>query len=425
MEIIPFVYFTCLTFFLWRKHRTIDVCVYISGLYAFTTFLAMLIVDLEMLNANGILFDDSDVQIRTLPTVVFCLLVTVSIVPFMLIYRNEIKTITKLRPFLVDGLSWFLIVVSLINLYLIGDSTMDILGGDLEAVRQAHYDGLATPAEIKAESMPIIFKYIYQFNISTLLCLPLFFYYLCCEKRSRVFLGLLFFASLSVPLAGIQAADRTEFILFAMMLLFCLFLFYGIMGETLKKRVKIASIPFVALGLLYVVSVSQARFSDESGQKNTSAGESVFQYAGQGFVNFCFFWENANPDFITAEREFPLVAHYLYKIDSTPDRRSERSGQHGFFISVFPTFLGELFLDLSGIGMCIWVVYYMLTGLLLIKYSHRTEFDISEILLIFLMAVVPIFGVFYYRYFHFYYSLMIMTALIIYFLSINKKAKEG
>ena len=44
MVLLPFIYFTLLTLYWWKKHKGIDVCVYMSGLYAVSTFCALLIV---------------------------------------------------------------------------------------------------------------------------------------------------------------------------------------------------------------------------------------------------------------------------------------------------------------------------------------------------------------------------------------------
>lgn len=417
MEYLPFLYFTILTAVLWFYHRKIDVCIYISGLYAFTSFCAAMIAhDPMVLGESGILFDSSDIELNFVPTFAYCLLLTLSLMPFTMIYKRSLKKITVASPFALYVISWILIGVSVLNFYLVADSTLDILSGNLEAVREAHYSGIESPAQLKAAHLPSVLGYFYYLNISTLLSLPIFFYYLSCENRPWWFKSLLFFSSLSVPLAGIQAADRTEIILFAMMLCYCLVFYWGIMSKKLRRKVKIFIVPFMALGLLYIGSITYARFD----KKSAGTSGSVLAYTGQGYVNFCFFWENAKPDYPTLERLFPATYHFALHIDSNAERRSERSGQQGFYISVFPTYLGELLLDLTKPGMMLWVVFYFLAGMLIIKQREREAFDISEVLVIYLMAVVMIFGVFYYRYFTYHYSFMLTIAAIFYLISRSK-----
>ena len=56
MFVIPFLWFTLLTVLLWRKHQGADISVYMSALYAFTSFLAIVIVAGDMMGEGGILF---------------------------------------------------------------------------------------------------------------------------------------------------------------------------------------------------------------------------------------------------------------------------------------------------------------------------------------------------------------------------------
>lgn len=410
MIAFPFLYFSLLTFYLWKRHQGFDVCVYIAGLYAFTSFLSIIIVVGDMLNAGGILFDDSDLELSLVPTLLYCLVITLGILPFSMLYKKDLKVISTPNPLIIYGLSWFLIGISFINLYLIADSTLDILSGDLATIRTEHYQGMESPAQIKAESMPPIIGYLYYFNTSTLLAIPLFFYYLCFEKRAWWFISLLFFASLSVPLLGIQVVDRTEIMFYAMMFLSCLFLFHKFLSSKIKRIMWFVSIPMAFIMLVYIVAVSQARFEDREGGAETGA----IQYAGQNYLNFCFFWEKAKRDQIATEREFPLINHYLFHIDNNDIRRRERSGKQGFFISVFPSYAGDIMLDLSPMGLIIWVLAFFFLAVYLFRTAHREELSVGDYLAYFSLSVIPIFGVFYYRYMVFSYTLMLLLVAFVY-----------
>lgn len=415
MPFIPFIFFTALTVYWWHRHKTFDVCVYMSSLYAFISFCCLFLVYGDMLGDGGILFDEKDIELNFIPTALFCLLIALSMLPFSLLYSQDLKRITVSMSWVLDIVSWGLIAVSLLNLYLVADSTLDILQGDLDAVRQAHYEGVQTPAQLKAESMPSILKYLYYLNMSTILSLPLFFYYLCFEKeKAWWFKVMLFFSSLSFPIAGIQAADRTEFTFYAMMMLYCLIFYRKFFTKTHKRILAGIGIPFLALILIYVVSVSVARFED---RKDGGAATSALQYAGQGYLNFCFFWEKAKFDEIATEREFPLINHTFFKIDSNADRRGERAGKQGFHISVFATFIGDVLLDLSPIGVVIWTIFFFLVCMLVMRKPHREELTVGEVISIYVLAGIPIFGVFYYKYYFFQYTLMFLLCAFMYFIS--------
>ena len=413
MFIIPFVWFSTLSFLLWRKHGGFDISVYISLLYTFTSFLAMLLVAFDMLGDGGILYFSSDKGLDLVPTLLFCITISLSILPFHLVYTRDIRNISCVSPFMFDAMSLFLILESMLNLYLVADSTLDILSGDLAAIRDSVYAGDATPAMLKAESLGFIFRVFYYFNMATLLCLPILFYNICFRHKPWWWNFLLFFASLSAPIAGIQSVDRTEMIYYALMMVFCILFFWPQMSRRLRRKFLLFLLPFIALGAVYVTVVSQARFEKQDG----GAAVRNMQYTGQGYLNFCYFWNYANYDELTVERIFPYYSNSVLKKSSSLTRREERSGQQGFFISVFPTFVGDIMLDISPIGMVLWVTCFAFIGLLLIRQSHRTQYDISEVLLIFTMACIPVFGIFYYRYFSLVYTYYIVLALLYYGIS--------
>jgi len=415
MIFVPFIYFTLLTIYWWKTHQGLDLCVYMAGLYALTSLFGIIVVEGNMIGRTmddgGILFDNFNLQLSIVPTLLYCAVITIGLFPFSLIYRKELKTISTPNPLITYVVSWFLIGVSVINLYLVADSTAEILSGDLASVRYDHYSGLESPAEIKAMSMPFIFRFLYYFNISTLLALPLFFYYVCFEKeRAWWFKLLLFFASLSVPIAGIQTVDRTEIMFYSMMFISCIILFRNHLSTIVKRIMKIASIPMALLALVYIVAVSDARFSKTEGGAETGA----VQYAGQNYLNFCYFWEYANYDELATERVFPLASHYLLHIDNGEERRAIRSGQQKFFISVFPSYAGDIMLDLSPIGLIVWALVMLIISLVVVKHSHREELSVGEYLMCFVISVIPIFGIFYYRYMAFPYTYMILIAVLLY-----------
>lgn len=139
MILVPFIYFSLLTFYWWKKHKGFDVCVYMSGLYTLTSFLAIIIVANDLLADGGILFDNYDIELNVIPTIFYCLFLTLGMLPFSMIYKKDIKTISTNNPLLIDALSCFLIFIALLNLYLVADSTLEILSGDLSTVRSDHY----------------------------------------------------------------------------------------------------------------------------------------------------------------------------------------------------------------------------------------------------------------------------------------------
>lgn len=415
MVLIPFIYFTLLTLYWWKKHLGFDICVYMSGLYALITFCTIPIVYGDLLDDGGILFDRYDLELGLAPTILFCGLITLAIFPFSLIYRKDVERMKAPDSLVLECFCWLLFAVSLVNMYLIGDSTAEILSGDMSTVRMDHYEGVQSPAEVKAESMPIFFGYIFYFRFTTILALPLFFYYTCFSKKPWWFLAMLFLTSLTMPLYGIQVADRTEFVFYALMAIYCLIFFWKFLTKKFKRGLAVVGAPLALLFISYLAVVSQDRFSGKN-DDNEKVYEALLQYAGQSYLNFCYFWENGKFDKISSEREFPFTNHVLYHVENSPERRAERFGEQGFFMSVFASFAGDVMLDLSPIGAIFWTLAFFLLSLSTIRYAHREEFDASDVLAVFALAVVPLFGLFYYRYYDWTYIFMFSSVIVIYYL---------
>lgn len=402
MILVPFIFFLILTLYWWREHKGIDICVYMSSLYAFTTFLAIVIIFADITegtsgeDSGGMLWGNWEPQLGILPTFTFCSLLGLSIYPFSQIHTRDIQTIENRAPWTLLALSAFFILVGLVTLYCVADSTLEILSGDLSSVREGAYQGDQTPAELKASKLPFPLGHFTYFHFASILALPIAFYNMCFTNRPWWWNTLLIFSSTSSIMAGIQRADRTEPIFFTLMFIFCIVFFHKFFSKKVKYTIAGISSLFLVLGLTYITLVSIARFND---RKTGNAVTSIVQYAGQGYLNYCYFWEHATMPTIEAEREFPLYNHYIRKVDSDDIRRGERSAKEGFFISVFATFIGDVLLDLGPVLMPVWVLGYVLLCLLVIKHKRRQTFDVSEVLLLFFLASIPLFGVFYYRYF--------------------------
>lgn len=402
---LPFLYFLLLTIYLWRRHHAFDVSVYMSLLYTVTSFCAVVMVMGNFLEGSGVLFDGWEPELGIVPTLLYCALLTLTIVPFSLIRVEKLSTITNTHPILLFMLVLLLLAQALLNFYLVADSTLDVLNGDLSAVRDSHYADEMSLADIKAESLPAVLRYFNYLNFSTILALPLFFYYSCVERRPLWLTWVLLFISLSAPLKAVQAVDRAELMLYGEMFLFCLVFFQKLLTRPLKRLMWALGIPFAALAVAYLTIVSSARFED----RDEGTSGSVLQYAGQSYLNFCYFYENANPNLFYPQREIPIISHVVLKSDYG-DVKEERSAKEGFFIGVFATHVGAWFLDVGLVGCIIYASLYALVCLLLIRYFDRSSFDVTEVMLLFVMATVPVFGIFYYRFHSFAIALQYLIA---------------
>ena len=74
-------------------------------------------------------------------------------------------------------------------------------------------------------------------------------------------------------------------------------------------------------------------------------------------------------------------------------------------------------MDVGVVGAVVLSLLFCLACLCVVKYRDRTVYDIADVLMIFIFATVPIFGIFYYRFHGFYIALQYVFAGIIYVLS--------
>lgn len=416
MFILPFIYFAFLSYYLYRRQEGMTISVYMSLLYAFTALCAVIDVLFEFLGEDGgILYDNANAEFGFIPTVVYCAVLTATIWPFTRFNTTCIKTVHLENPRVFDIFGVFIILLSLLNLYLVADSTMDILNGNFAEVRKSMEAGEESLAQIKAQSLPFGISYIYLLNVVTIFGLPLAFYNLSKKRMPWWFNALLLFASLSQPIAGIQTADRTESAFLGLMAVFTLILFWHKLGTKIKVALGLASLPVVIAVGVYVSMVSSDRFE----KTYNGPAVSLMQYVGQNYINFCYFWENAKSDYTATEREFPLLNRIFTGVVNDGDRRNERSAEQSFFISVFPSFIGDLYIDLTFAGMLLWVLAYIALCYKCIPDTEDpdTEVQAADYLTVFLLGIIPTFGIFYYRFHTFKSTLMIIIVMIVIALS--------
>lgn len=415
MHLIPFIYFTLLTGYFWHRHKNYDVAAYMSSLYALTSLCSAIIVIDGHLEGGGVLFDGWEAELGIIPTLMYCVLITITILPFSLIRVDKLEKITDNHKYVLFGFVGLLAAQALLNLYLVADSTINILSGDLKEVREMVYNDEMSPADIKAMSMPSILQYLNYTNNVTLLAIPLFFYYSCIKKYSLWFTTPLLLISLSPILKGMQLVDRTEIMNYGLIFGFCLVLFKNMLTRKVKWFFGIASIPIMTIAMVYIVAVSSARFDDT----DEGTGGSALQYAGQSYLNFCYFYDHHNESLFYPQREVPVTT-YLLTGKGYGDVKEERSAKEGFFIGVFATHVGAWILDMGKVGGIVITLLYAMLVIMVIRRYNRRSLDVGELLLLFTLANIPLFGIFYYRFHSFILAIQyVFAGLLFLFYKVN------
>jgi hypothetical protein len=196
------------------------------------------------------------------------------------------------------------------------------------------------------------------------------------------------------------------------MFFFCLVFFQNFITKKVRNFFLVVSLPVVAVGLIYFISVSAARFENEE----EGTGGTMLEYAGQSYANFCYFYDNHNQGLYYVEREFPVISYFFFKRQYN-DTKEERTAKEGFFIGVFASHVGSWFLDTGLVGCILICTFFSILCCLVIKSYQRSEFDIADVLMLFALGAVPTFGIFYYRYYSIATAFVYVVAAILYIYS--------
>lgn len=414
MQFVPLIYFAGLTYYFWQKHRTYDLAAYMSTLYTITSLCCVIMVLGGFMNARGggVLIDGYEPDFGIIPTVLYCGLITITILPFSFIRPEKLEHIGNVHRYILYAFTLLIILQGFVVIYLVGGFITDIFNGDFKALKNYGYAGDITPADAKMLTMPFPIQILYYFSFMTLLGLPLFFYYSCVEKRSLWLVAPLLVVSISPILRGVLMADRTEIIHYGLMFFFCLVLFQNFITKKVRNFILLTSLPVIAVGLTYLIAVSSSRFESE----DEGAGGSMLEYAGQSYANFCYFYDNHNSELYYIERETPLISYFIFK-NQYVDTKEERSAKEGFFIGVFASHVGSWLLDIGVIGATLVSLIFALIVCLVINKYNRIQFDVADLLMLFALGAVPTFGVFYYRYYSFQTAVVYAAAILLFLLS--------
>lgn len=413
MHILPLLYFLILTLYLWNKNKVFDLAVYMSSLFVITSLCSELMILLGQTEGSGVLVDGWKMEFGLVPTLLYCVLITITIIPFSFIRVEKLQRVTSSRRYVMYGLTLLIILQAIVMVLLVSTCINELFTSNLKDLKNSYYSGELSPLDTKMLQMPFPIRILFLTSSTTIFALPLFFYFTCVEKRNVLLCSPLIIVSMTNIFKGLVIADRTEMILWGLMLVFCIILFRNLITRQVKRAFTFSGIPLAALAISYFVAVSSARFDtkDESG-----AGNSILMYAGQSYMNFCYFYDNHNSDLYYLEREFPVTSMVLFNSTYT-DTKEERSAKEGFFIGVFASHVGSWLLDSGTFGAIMFSLVFALLCILVIKRYNRSEFSIEEIFLIFILGTVPTFGIFYYRFYHYSIALQYLVAIVLYIIA--------
>ena len=151
MHFVPLIYFAGLTYYFWQKHRTYDLAAYMSTLYTITSLCCVIMVLGGFMNARGggVLIDGYEPDFGIIPTVLYCGLITITILPFSFIRPEKLEHIGNVHRYILYAFALLILLQGLIIYYLVGGFVSDLLHGDFKFLKDTYVTGDISPADAK------------------------------------------------------------------------------------------------------------------------------------------------------------------------------------------------------------------------------------------------------------------------------------
>lgn len=374
MITVPFIYFSILLLFLYKRNgKKIDIACYIIGIYWISAFFGIFFDVFDLYTK-----DVQNYKISVDATIVYCGLITLCVSPFMLYPSTNIVSIRKIKNTkFLKRLSWITFFYFIIYLIISLPLLYKVLTGNIGEIREDHYAGFNDESTI-ITNLPFVLRLPFTFFNLFLGCpwilLFLGFYSLVIQKINFKYTILFFVASFLGIIQNIAQAGRSDTVYWLFSFGACYVFFLPLMSNNLKAKVKKIAFMLGALFLFYLLITTISRNVDSA--EGTEGG--IISYAGQSYINFCFFYDNFKCPLPSLQIIFPFLYHILgLSVGSIVDYQEALTMMTGYELGLFYTFLGQIAVTSSNQIMIIYCVFFVAISLIFIKQGHKKEFQIK------------------------------------------------
>lgn len=399
MIYVPFIYFTLLFVFIYIKNK-FDVSAYITLLFIITSFFAVLIHHLDYQPV-------SRYNLSIIPTIVYCGLITLAIFPIHKLNSNSIKGVSFRSVKFINIITYFYFFSLVILLIAYKDDIIFRLTyGDFAEMRGDDDLGLKRyPSIIELFLLPIK-----VFAHSSYIMIFIFFFSISFFRKSVLFNLMAISGSLPVVVMGVLGIDRSKTFYWIIILGLCLVLFWKYIER--KKKIKI--VPNISgillLVIIYMALVTNSRF----GERDTGNKGGVISYAGQSYINFCYFWDNfENPGGLSTKYLFPATHYWIIgDYEGSVPYQKELHLKTRKDPGVFYSYLGSFLVDSNKPGPFLFTFLYLfLCSLAFRKKQGIIRFE--RLLYGFLLLIIPACGIISYIYTSYYMTFSMVVWIIL------------
>lgn len=398
MNYIPAIYFGILTLILIKK-RGIDASSYISLIYTATSVLAVLI-DVMGLNPNLVQFAS------LLPTIMYCLFLTLFILPAILIdFNSHERLVFASHKFIrIVNYVYFFSFASFLLAYM-GDLKFVLSYGDFAELKNLAYEGDAYALSTYPTIIEL-FLYPVRIIVSSSVVMIFIFLFNITFLKEKWWINLMAITgSTTVIINGILQIDRSATFFWVLLLGLAVATFWNQMSAKIKSVAITFSSVLIVAAAAYALSVTKDRFEERDG--GSEGG--IVMYLGQPYYHFCELWDHyPAPDGITTKSLFPTYHKFIAKdFDGTVQYQVEMGLKSNMDLGVFYTHLGSFMLSAGNFGpFMITSIYLLLFYIAFKKKEDYTtvstkvvkEFGFERLMILYLLLCIPTIGCISYYY---------------------------
>ncbi len=416
MNYIPAIYFSILTLYLFKK-RGIDSSTYISLLYMITSVLAIGI-DVMGLNPNMVSFASM------LPTILYCLLLTLFIVPVAIVDFNSYDGLLVSNKKFIRWLNYiyFFSFVSYTLAYF-GDLKFILSYGDFSELKGLVYEGDAYNLTSYPGPIELILYPVRVLVNSSVIMIFVFLYNITFLKEKWWINVMALLGSTTVIIVGMLQVDRSATFFWVLILGLAVSMFWNQMSVKIKSISIGFSVTLILAVATYALSVTKDRFEERDG--GTEGG--IVIYLGQPYYHFCELWDYyPAPDGITTKSLFPSLHKFVFKdCEGGTAYQVEMGLKSNMDLGVFYTHLGSFMLSAGKFGPFMITSVFLLLFYFLYKDSDVYQtvnskkircFPFEKLMIMFFLLCIPVVGCISYYYQNYYVeTVTYMTIAALYF----------
>lgn len=407
MVLIPLIFF--LIFFLrLYTSRGLDISSAMAFMYLISSIAAVILYYVDDITY----FDYSTIDLHLLPTIIYCLMNALIILPFTKIQSNRKKELNlSINIKLFNTIAYGYILIFVFFLVVYAPLVASSFGQNLADTRAEYYAGDAVDlTKGMGTLMKLVFYAVTMFGGGSCYMLIFFFYSICFLRKSNFFNIAILISSMTGIIGGVAIADRSNIFYWALFLILSYLLFRPYMNKKAKRIVYTLGGLFSVVFLIYFTLVTLMRFSTFDG----GASGGIFAYLGQPYIEFCNFWNHRDlyGDY-TFGRVFPLSNVFLNHSLTVGEFAELLRLKYGISLGVFFSIPGLYLADIGKFASVFFpvLIYYIINKN--IRKANTPYFSLSSSLRIYLWAIIPMSGIitFYYLSYSRVFALLIFIYL--------------